>query len=105
MAQNLLSKVKKKQSAWWRYIDNIFFIYEHGEQPLKEFINDISSFDQTIKFIASSSKEEVKYLESYTLFRSIWKNVKETDFMESCAFQRKFSQKDEIRIWSKETDI
>ena len=105
LEENILSKVKKKQSAWWRYIVNIFFIYEHGEQPLKEFINDISSFDQTIKFIAGSPKEEVKYLESCTLFWFIWKNVKETDFMGSCAFQRKFSQKGEIRIWSKETDI
>ena len=65
LEENILSKVKKKQSAWWRYIDKIFFIYE---QPLKEFVNDISSFDQTIKFIAGSPKEEVKYLESCTLF-------------------------------------
>ena len=38
----ILSKVKKKPSVWWRYIDNIFFIWEHGEESLKEFINEMN---------------------------------------------------------------
>ena len=40
--EKVLSKVKKKPSGWWRYIDDIFFIWEHGEEPLKEFINEIN---------------------------------------------------------------
>ena len=38
----VLSKVKKKPSGWWRYTDDIFFIWEHGEESLKEFINEIN---------------------------------------------------------------
>ena len=43
------NEIKKKPTAWWRYIDNIFFIWDHGEESLKEFINNINLFDPTIK--------------------------------------------------------
>ena len=58
-----LSKVKKKPSVWWRYIDDIFFIWEHGEESLKEFINEINSFHPTIIFTADWSKEKVNFLD------------------------------------------
>ena len=32
LEEKILSKVEKKPSAWWRYIDDIFFIWEHGER-------------------------------------------------------------------------
>ena len=38
LEEKILSKVKKKLSVCWRYIDDIFFIWEHGEEWLKEFI-------------------------------------------------------------------
>ena len=31
LEENILSKVKKKPSVLWRYIGDIFFIWEHGE--------------------------------------------------------------------------
>ena len=56
LEEKILSKVKKKPSVWWRYIDDIFFIWEHGEESLQEFINEINSFHPTIKFTADWSK-------------------------------------------------
>ena len=50
LEEKILSNVKKKPSVWWRYIDDIFFIWEHGEESLQEFINEINSFHPTIKF-------------------------------------------------------
>ena len=41
----------------WRYIDNIFFIWEYGEDLLKKFANDIISFHPTIKQTANWSKK------------------------------------------------
>ena len=35
------------------------FIWEHGEESLKEFINEINSFHPTVKFTADWSKEKV----------------------------------------------
>ena len=59
----IFSKVKKKPSVWWRYINNILFIWEHGEESLKEFINEINSFHPTIKFTSDWSKEKVNFLD------------------------------------------
>ena len=44
---------------WWRYIDDIFFFWEHGEELLKDFIDQVNLFHPTVKFIAEYSKEEV----------------------------------------------
>ena len=30
--KQICGKVKNKPSVWWRYIDDIFFIWEHGER-------------------------------------------------------------------------
>ena len=32
--EKILSKIKKKPSVWWRYIDDIFFVWEHGKKSL-----------------------------------------------------------------------
>ena len=48
---------------WWRYIDDIFFIREHGEESLEIFINKLNSFHQTIKFTAEHSKETINFLD------------------------------------------
>ena len=46
---------------WWRYIDDIFFIWEHGEESLKAFIGQVNIFHSTIKFTTENSKEEVNF--------------------------------------------
>ena len=48
---------------WWRYIDDIFFIWEHDEESLRVFIDQINLFHATIKFTAEYSKEEVNFLD------------------------------------------
>ena len=83
LEEKILSKVKKKPSVWWRYIDDIFFIWEHGEESLQEFMNEINSFHSTIKFTADWSKEKVNFLDvEVTLKNSVLSNdlfVKPTD--------------------------
>ena len=61
LEETILNKVKNKPNIWWRYIDDIFFILEHGEESLKEFINEINSFHPTIRFTADCSKEKVNF--------------------------------------------
>ena len=39
-----------------------FFIWEHGEESLKELINEINLFHPNIKFTADWSKEKVNFL-------------------------------------------
>ena len=53
---------EKKPMIWWRYIDDIFFIWEHGEESLKIFIEQVNMFHSTIKFTDEYSKEEAIFL-------------------------------------------
>ena len=48
---------------WWRYIDNNFFIWEHGEESLEKFRNKLTTFNPTIEFTAEYSKEAIKFLD------------------------------------------
>ena len=49
---------------WWSYINDIFFIWEHGEQSQKVFIDQVHNmFHPTIKFTVEFSKEEVNFLD------------------------------------------
>ena len=48
---------------WWRYINDLFFIWEYGEESLKVFIEQGNMFRSTIKFTAEYSKEEVNFLD------------------------------------------
>ena len=50
--EKMLESCEKKPVIWWRYIDDIFFIWEHGEESLKVFIEEVNMFNSTIKFTA-----------------------------------------------------
>ena len=60
-----------------------FFIWEHGEEFLKKFINEINSFHPTTKFTADWSKEKIDFLDvKVTLKNSVLSTdlfVKPTD--------------------------
>ena len=63
LQEKILSKAKRKPSVLWRYVDDMFFSWGHGEESLKEFINEINSFHPTIKFTVDWSKENVNFLD------------------------------------------
>ena len=45
------------------YTDDIFFIWEHGEDSLKQFIERLNVCHPTSKFTAEGSKEEINFLD------------------------------------------
>ena len=59
--EKILESFEKKPMIWWRYIVDIFFIWELGEESLKVFIEQVNMFHFTIKFTAEYS-EEVNFL-------------------------------------------
>ena len=63
LKEKLLEIFEKKTMIWWRYIDDIFFIWEHGEESLRVFIDQVNLFHPTIKFTAEYSKKEDNYLD------------------------------------------
>ena len=46
---------------WLRYIDYIFFIWEHGEEELKKFIEELNRFSLNHKFTYGSLKKELHF--------------------------------------------
>ena len=63
LEEKIISASEKKPMIWWRYIDSIFFIWEHGEESLEKFLNKLNSFHATIKFTAEYSKEIINFLD------------------------------------------
>ena len=63
LEQKLLDHHVEKPLLWWRYIDDIFLIWTHGEEKLLEFINFLNSAHHSIKFAAEYSKESVNFLD------------------------------------------
>ena len=61
--EKMLESSEKKPMIWWMYIDDIFFIWRHGRESLKVFIEQVNTFHSTIKFTAEYSKEEVNFLD------------------------------------------
>ena len=62
-------KTGKRPMIWWRYIDDIFFIWNDGEESLTEFVNFAQKFSESekmkskIKFTVNQSTEEVSFLD------------------------------------------
>ena len=48
---------------WFRYIDNIFFIWTHGEEKLEEFMADFNAFNPNIQFTYESRKKIIAFLD------------------------------------------
>ena len=63
LEKEILGKVVFKRYLWWRFIDDIFFLWEHGEEQLKPFIDNINKMHPTIKFKADWSKTSINFLD------------------------------------------
>ena len=48
---------------WWRYIDDIFMVWEHGEENLLKFIEYLNNLHPTIKFTYKYSRESIEFLD------------------------------------------
>ena len=48
--QQAIDNSSLKPFIWWRFIDDIFMIWTHGEEHLKTFIGYLNSFHPSIKF-------------------------------------------------------
>ena len=56
LEEKMLEGFEKKPMIWWRYIDDIFFIWEHGEESLKVFIEKVNMLHSTIQFTLEKRK-------------------------------------------------
>ncbi|XP_078525914.1 uncharacterized protein LOC144798766 [Lissotriton helveticus] len=52
-------------SHWYRYIDDIFFVWTNGEQTLREFLLWLNEADVNLKFTAHTNKDRVEFLDIF----------------------------------------
>ena len=62
--------------AWYRYIDDIFCIWQYGEDELERFTNHLNGVHSTIKFTIEKSRTAVTFLDTTV---SLENNRLETD--------------------------
>ena len=48
--ENAIDGFPLKPWVWWRYIDDVFMIWEYGEETLNEFVEHLNGLDPNIKF-------------------------------------------------------
>ena len=63
LQEDILSNSLLKALMRWRYIDDIFMVWEHGEEELKKFLETLNCYHPTIKFTAESSKAKINFLD------------------------------------------
>ena len=61
LEEEILRKAEFKPYLWQRYIDDIFFLCEHGEEKLMSFIDNINEMHPTIKLTADWSKASITF--------------------------------------------
>ena len=64
LEQQLLARTRKGPPIWWRYIDDIFVLWNHGEESLNSFVEEINQAHPTIKFTTEWSRDSVSFLDA-----------------------------------------
>ena len=52
-----------KPRVWLRYIDDIFFVWTHGEEKLHDFFNGLNEFNPSLKFTYEYSTQRINFLD------------------------------------------
>ena len=63
LEEKIIEEVDNKPHLWWRYIDDIFFIWEHGGKKLRDFVENLNEVRITIKFTAEWSQKSIDFLD------------------------------------------
>ena len=63
LEEKILKDCDKKPLTWWRYIDDIFMLWQHGKKELENFLEFLNCYHPTIKFTADYSREEIHFLD------------------------------------------
>ena len=64
LEENIINSFPLKPTAWWRYIDDIFFIWEYGEDHYKNWIQHLNKANTNIRFTEEHSYTEIPFLDT-----------------------------------------
>ena len=55
--------INLKPWVWLRYIDDMFFVWTHGEDKLHDFLSRLNEFHPNLKFTHEYSTEQINFLD------------------------------------------
>ena len=61
LEERILKDCSFKPLVWWRYIGDIFLLWQHGEEKLKEFQDILNRYHPGIKFTSTYSRERIDF--------------------------------------------
>ena len=61
--QHALTTYRLRPKLWIRYIDDIFLIWQHGNQELELFVEFLNTINGTIRFTCESDPEKLPFLD------------------------------------------
>jgi hypothetical protein len=64
LEEDLLKDYPFPPDRYWRYIDDIYFEYSHGEEELLKMVNYLNSQHHSIKFTMEYSTESINFLDT-----------------------------------------
>ena len=62
--RNIFEKFPNLIAVFLRFLDDIFFIWDHGEEELNRFFTYLNSLHSTIKFTYQFSREQINFLDT-----------------------------------------
>ena len=68
--ERIFKDIDLQPRIWWRYTNDTFFIWEHGEDFFRRFIEILNAYHPTIKFTAEWSKEGTNFLDVVVRLRN-----------------------------------
>ena len=63
LEERILQDCSFKPLVWWRYIGDIFLLWQHGEEKLKEFLDTLNRYQPSIKFTSKYCREWIDFLD------------------------------------------
>ena len=72
LENHILTGRTLRPTVWWRFIDDIFAVWTHGEALLEEFLDSVNQLHPTIKFTDEWSIESVSFLDTKVIVRDGW---------------------------------
>ena len=61
--QDFLETQELQPFLWLRYIDDICYIWTHGKEELKKFMEKVNNFTPNLRFTYESSEKSISFLD------------------------------------------
>ena len=61
LEERILQDCSFKPLVWWRYTDDVFLLWQHGEETLKEFLDILNCYHPSIKLTSKYSREQIEF--------------------------------------------